>query len=181
MLSLLDALAVRSQLRPKKGQRELTGEKAADRALHRFFRNIHKNEMTKCWIWDGYASHEGYGILKLLSVAHTAHRLSFIIHFGNIPEGKFVCHACDNRRCVNPQHLWLGTAAENTNDMTTKGRKVVARGERAGNSTLRNEDVLEIRRRYKAGGTSTYKLGDEFGVSQQTINRIVNRVYWTHI
>lgn len=77
---------------------------------------------TGCWIWAGKRMQKGYGILAVGRVHYRAHRLSYFLHYGVDPAEKFVCHSCDNPPCVNPDHLWLGTAKDNTSDMLSKRR-----------------------------------------------------------
>ena len=131
-----------------------------------------------------------------------AHRLSYEIHIGPIPEGMLICHHCDNRACVNPAHLFLGTPADNSKDMVAKGRstkgrmtsiaprgdkhytrriKGAQRGQRNNGSRLTDEQVLEIRRLFAQGDASQHQLGRSFGVSQATISHIVNRIAWKHL
>lgn len=88
--------------------------------LDRFLSKINKTDT--CWLWTATKNHRGYGQFVYGKSAIQAHRFSYMIFCGPIPDGIFVCHACDVRECVNPEHLWLGTAQENTQDSMRKGR-----------------------------------------------------------
>jgi hypothetical protein len=108
----------------------------------------------------------------------STHRLSWEIHFGPIPDGMCVCHKCDNMKCVNPEHLFLGTNTENTADKVAKGRQ--ATGERI-NSKLNPDDVRIIRGMWNAGGLTMEEIGRMFDVSDSCIDFVVNRRSWKHV
>lgn len=136
-----------------------------------------------CWEWTGCKS-AGYGRIRLggrgggRSVG--AHQASVILD-GRDPTGFVVRHSCDNRGCVNPAHLLLGTHTDNHADMDTRSRRVDNRGERSGSAKLTAAQVRTIRKTYESGGISQRELGARFGVSQSTINLIVTRRRWTHV
>lgn len=145
--------------------------------MDRFMEKVNKTET--CWIWTGCIDKKGYGQIspgRRLS-SKRAHRVSYELFVEPIPKGLLVCHKCDNRACVNPDHLFLGTAADNTRDMMIKNRGNSARGERHRSAKLTVEKVLEIRER-SSKGESNRKLAREYGVGPDQISRIVNRKKW---
>ena len=123
-----------------------------------------------CWEWRGYFNSHGYGHLSVgghRGRKVSAHRLSFEIHYGPIPPSQFVCHHCDNTRCVRPDHLFLGTNRDNVADMMAKGRHRSA-------SRLTDDQVREIRRRFK---TQTAKqVAAAFGCHPMHVWQIAHRI-----
>ena len=134
----------------------------------------------QCWEWTGNLC-VGYGGISINSQYCYAHRVSWEIENGPIPPGLQVLHHCDNRKCVKPAHLFLGTKKDNYIDSKTKDRH--SRGERSGQSKLTDKQVLEIRRRYRPGDrkASLSVLAREFGVHPPAIYKIVKRIHWRHI
>lgn len=125
-----------------------------------------------CWEWQG-GLRDGYG---LTGVNKRAHRIAWELTYGKIPDGLFICHSCDNRACCNPKHLFLGTNKDNVDDMVNKGRQV--KGERNGQHKITLLEVLEIRKRYKAGGVTQKQLAIEYGIGRIQVCRIVNNKRW---
>lgn len=146
--------------------------------LQRFFEKIVFG-MSECWYWRGGLHKLGYGLFAAIG-EHKAHRVSYRLFNGSIPNGMDVLHKCDVRNCVNPEHLFAGTHTDNMRDMVSKGRArcVPQPGENHPMSKLTAVQVEEIRRRYAAGGISMRKLGTEFGVGAMNICRIVNNQMW---
>lgn len=125
-----------------------------------------------CWEWNGSLNSHGYGQLADGSGIPTqAHRAAYEVFHGGSPAGFDVCHKCDNRRCMNPAHLFLGTREDNLGDMSRKGRNPT--GEYRSDHKLTGHDVSAIRSRYAAGGVSQKSLAVEYGVSQQLVSSIV--------
>lgn len=153
----------------------------------RYESKVIKNE-SGCWGWSGSINQAGYGALN--SGGHfgrplRAHRVSWELHFGPIPAGMLVCHHCDNRICSRPDHLFLGTAKANSMDMSRKGRQIfqrdpsrAARGSKS-RSRLTEEQVIEMRRRRKAG-TGLRELAEAYKMAQSGISAICNGKNWRH-
>jgi hypothetical protein len=91
-------------------------------AGERLLKRITINEETGCWEWQGAVNNIGYGMIRDGKKMRTTHRVSYEYHTGDIPDDKCVLHTCDNRKCANPDHLWIGTHKENIEDMISKGR-----------------------------------------------------------
>lgn len=187
---------------PRKGNLGTRPQSVAER----FWKKVNKDAPGGCWLWTGATFDNGYGHLseggeckhRLL-----AHRVSYELHNGPIPDGLLVCHNCpdgDNPRCVNPDHLWFGTPADNNQDMRGKGRawwqtrprtekvkpppkvRVPARllGEDNPRSKLKSDDIQAIRRRVSMGEHRP-AIAREYGVTNEAIYAIVTRRVWTHL
>lgn len=136
-----------------------------------------------CWPWTGAtkrAARASYGNFKLKSyVAVVAPRISYALFHNRSPGKLMVCHTCDNPSCVNPSHLFLGTAADNAADMVAKGRhrSPPQKGEQNGAAKLSNADVEKVRDRIRVGFTNV-RIAAEFGVTHQAISRIRRGRSW---
>lgn len=138
----------------------------------------------KCWLWNGKVDRDGYGRLYFDGKMQLAHRVSYQLVNGPITNGLYVLHHCDTPRCVNPNHLFLGTQADNIRDAVKKERLVKPpklTGARNPNNKLSAEQVLEIRRRYVKGKVGAPTLAKEFGLNTKTVQQIVKRQVWRHI
>lgn len=123
---------------------------------------------------------KSYGSITIDGVQWKVHRWTWTLANGDIQEGLFVLHHCDNPPCCNPGHLFLGTALDNSIDMHSKGRAIIRRGDAHPMRKLNAEAVICIRRRVTEG-TRSKDIAEELGVSKATISLIVNRKTWTHI
>ncbi len=150
---------------------------------NRFYSNILINGESECIEWKGTMKSNGYGQFKTLNKKWLhAHRYSYELFVGKIIKNMCVLHQCDNRKCVNPNHLWLGTKKDNTQDMINKNRKVVLalKGEMNGMSKLKEQDIKTIRNSYSSKNNCT-ELSKIYRVSISTIDRIVRNITWRNI
>lgn len=144
--------------------------------IDRFWTKVKKTD--NCWLWTGSIINSGYG--RFCVYGHKiAHRISWIIHNGEIPKGLWVLHHCDNPPCVNPKHLFLGNARDNTQDMLSKNRNRVPIGEKAYGAKLTSNDVIDIRKLGRLQNCA--ETARKYGVAENTIWRAVNGVSWKHI
>lgn len=154
--------------------------KMLETAPARFWAKVDKT--GDCWIWKAAKLKSGYGKLMVTKThGMTAHRYSYTLHNGEIPKGMFVCHSCDNPPCVNPSHLWLGTAKDNSQDAKKKGRTAVGDkngmrtkphkrsfGQRNGFGKLTDRDVAQILK-LRRDGISGREVASKFGISRDYV------------
>lgn len=143
--------------------------------IHRFSKRISINLKTGCWIWDAHVNLGGYGQLTINKKPYLAHRFSYICFNGAIPEGMCVCHRCDVRNCVNPDHLFLGTNQDNTNDMLKKSRA----GHQTGTFKIKltQQKADEIRELRKQGLTLS-QIAEKYDINHNTVSGVINNKSW---
>lgn len=143
-----------------------------------FLQRVEMVPFSTCWYWIGGMYADGYGKARHQGKECKAHRYSYMLHKGPIPNGMHVCHKCDEPSCVNPDHLFIGTRNENMRDMAEKGRS--AHGARHGMAKLSIEQVREIRAK-RDNGQSMRAIAAEYGVSGGRISEIVHRKSWRRV
>lgn len=152
--------------------------------IERFWSKVRiTNNPNDCWEWQASGLEKGYGTFYVNKKKYLSHRVSWQMAFGKIPEGLKVLHECDNPKCVNPLHLFLGTQKDNMEDMTEKGRRASADkirnpGEKNGSHKLTAGQVQVIRNKYSSGGTSHRKLAKEMNIGTTQISRILKHESW---
>lgn len=135
------------------------------------------NATTGCHEWTRHVNAGGYGTASYKNKHWAAHRLAWTFLRGPIPAGMIVCHRCDNRRCINPDHLFLGTTQDNVDDKMQKGRFVARRGSRSGTAKLTDAQALAIRLDTRTQDV----IANEYGVSQATVSLIKQGKAWTMV
>jgi hypothetical protein len=133
-----------------------------------------------CWVWMGGTTVRGYGQIESHKRKLYAHRASYEAFIGPIPEGMYVCHACDNVACVNPNHLFLGTQKQNLQDMASKGRST--RGEKNPQAKLTEMDVHVIKKFFFTKSDVTdAEIAKLYGVTRSAITLIRKKERWNHV
>lgn len=144
----------------------------------RFWSKVERREPNDCWTWRASLDSSGYGQLKRDGKVVRASRLAYELALGPIPDGVFVCHKCDDRRCCNPSHLLLGANADNVADMVAKRRQAL--GEKSGGAKLTEAEVHEIVSLRRDGLTQS-AIAARFGVLRQQISNILSGKSWSHL
>ncbi len=154
--------------------------RASANLRERFNKLVDKSSADDCWSWRGRLDPSGYGRFDMNGKPHLAHRIAYFLNRPNDDQSLVVCHACDNPSCCNPQHLWLGTQADNISDMDRKNRRAplpIKRGKEASKCKLDELDVFEIIASLK----SNKELASIYGVSPAAIWNIRHGRAWSHI
>lgn len=146
----------------------------------------------KCWRWTGTPDKDGYGRMKLSGHMERAHRVAHELFVGPVPPNRLVCHSCDVPSCVNPDHLFVGTALDNSRDCVRKGRiangdrsssrlypELLTRGERVNTAKLTEVQAVEVRERAAAGELYT-SIARDFGIAHVSVSAIVRGAHWKH-
>lgn len=141
----------------------------------RITENVVVNPTTGCWIWPGRATNAGYCQLTVEKKSVLAHRLSYLTFVGPIATGMCVCHKCDVRACVRPDHLFLGTYQDNHHDMIHKGRN--SRGEARPDAKLTEEAVKAIR----VDTRIIKEIAEAYGVCMSVVGNVKTRKTWKHV
>lgn len=148
----------------------------------RFWEKVDIQGPDDCWEWQASLNYFGYGRFNVRGKVWKAHRMSYLLDTGTDPEGMCVCHSCDNPKCVNPAHLFLGTYAENNADMKTKGRATGGSmpGEQHPMSKLTEAQALKVLA-FKDGVKSQQSVGEMFGISGKQVGYIWRGQSWGHL
>jgi len=156
--------------------------------IDKFNLNVGKQSKGGCVEWEGGTGWKGYGRMHL-SIKHTlprrtvkAHRFSWELHRGKIPEGMIICHKCDNPPCVNPDHLFIGTYQDNIDDQIRKGR--LGRGETSNRATITEDQAVEAIRLYAKYGKSygvLVRIAREVGGGYNAVSQVIRGSSWQHL
>jgi len=167
----------------KENAAKATAARIANSARFNFMKFV-KKVPSGCWEWTMTKRGEGYGNIWNGERNEAAHRFSYRKFIGEVPDGLNVCHKCDNRKCVNPDHLYAATQSQNLMDMVARGRndtRAKTWGEKHNKAKLTAKDVRRIRKLYSWRSVGIYELGEMFGVSGQNIYHIIHGKTWKHI
>ena len=151
--------------------------------MARFWPKIdNQSPFLGCWTWTSCTNPAGYGVFRYHGAARLAHRVAWVFFRGPIQNGLCVLHQCDNPRCVNPAHLFLGTQADNVRDMDKKARRVSRPlfGDAHPRARLTSAAVVRIRSLYETG-LGQKEIGSRLGVSQSTVSRVLRGAGWNHV
>jgi len=153
------------------------------KTLEEIFDNYTIDKTTNCWNWNRAIDSSGYGAVKYCGKKHNVHRLVWMLLHDNLEKGICVCHKCDNRKCINPDHLFIGTQSDNMKDCVNKGRYFsnVIRGEKNSWSKLSSKQVIEIRQLKESKKISNKEIAKQYKVGYTAISKIIRGENWKHI
>jgi len=143
--------------------------------MERLLKRISINDVTGCWNWTGALDEKGYGLMSVKKRTKRVHRMAYEFYRGPIPEGLFVCHKCDNPKCFNPAHLFVGTALDNNRDREAKGRGADRHGEKHPSFKLTDAQVAEVRKLGDSKTLTHKAISLMFGVTRARISQIIRR------
>lgn len=143
----------------------------------RFWEKVAIIPFHECWEWTAFCNPLGYGMFRLDKAMRLSHRVAYALTNGDIKPGMLVCHKCDNPRCVRPEHLYLGTDADNSRDRMERGGVFYPEGEKNHRAKLNEDQVREIRN----SSLSHKEAADKYGVSYYAIKELRCRKTWAHI
>lgn len=152
--------------------------------VERFYGYAQPEPNTGCWMWTAYVTPKGYGRVMVGKRSYQAHRYSWLLHRGDIPDGWCVCHKCDTPWCVNPDHLFLGTVDDNNQDMFRKGRAAPVprlRGASNPKARLTDASVKDIRELYATGTWTQMDLAAKYGVSTTAVFNVIAGRTWVYV
>lgn len=150
--------------------------RSPEQIIQSFWEKVNRLSDNECWEWKASTRRGGYGQFTS-GTQRVAHRFSWELHNGKIPSGLIVCHKCDNPKCVNPNHLFLGTYKDNMSDKTAKGRGRYAYGESSGHAKLTNEKVMAARFEY-SNGALIKDIAKKYGVTKEPMRRAIRGLSW---
>ncbi len=143
----------------------------------RFWSKVYKAPGAACWQWVGAVNDSGYGRFRNAGQTLPAHQFAWVFKHGPVPSGKLLMHKCDNRACVRPDHLEVGTHQQNMDDMVSKGR-----AGKGGSVRHLTEDVVrELRREYRTGDFTQKQLAEKLGLSVTLVRRALNGTTWAQV
>lgn len=153
------------------------------RAINRFWSKVEYTDT--CWAWGSTKDACGYGRLGIMDNGKfkylSAHRISYFLHFGEIPKDLCVIHSCDVRHCVNPKHLRLGTHNDNMQDMYSKGRRRAPVGSKNPRAIVTEELVKQIRNEYVPKYGNLTKIAKKYGLSVSAMGLLINKTNWSSV
>jgi hypothetical protein len=158
----------------------MKGHLFTDCEAERFWGKVDKQGNDECWMYSGPFYRKGYGMFHAGGKSFYAHRVAWTLDNSPIPDGLCVCHRCDVRGCVRPDHLFLGTVKDNNIDCYAKGRQPTRKGVGHGRSRLTERGVIVIRQMKEAGMT-IQAISDWLGIPYATVGHVVCGITWSHL